>query len=206
MRKSRLTILPASSDSNIGEERGVTGYMSSNFRSKSYSRLYSDISAHLRVIENTCQRYTIEGHTRTDSLFQHPKHPENQHYEVNERSSSPPPPPPPLLLPSPQYSVSECHQNDSIVSPLCSPQIKNHQNLQSFLRKQLFSESNQSVALPAADTPAKPSLSHNISLDSPTGDSETKRDKFHASTHFLVPGGLSIDHPTLSPHSFNQKQ
>jgi hypothetical protein len=145
---------------------------------KTFSRFFSNVSQQLRVIDETCARYS------SSSSF--------------ERESSPPPAPPPLLHPSPAP-----HDVHSLLAPLQTPTREfPHQ----VLERKLFAGDSSPPPPPNAIQTSVGLLrpSHlSLSLDSPTaGESREEKKRLHSTaTHFLVPGGLSTQRPALSPLS-----
>jgi hypothetical protein len=189
----------------------------SKLKSKTFSRLFSDLSLHLRAIDETCSKYHHQqplttGSGAIEEQDLPPRPPKSRSHQTitspeEFRSLSPPPPPPPLLLPSPRYSP-DSHQlerslrDNSILSPFTTPPATNRrqQDLSNQdLHRELFAESSLTETSLRQQS-SQPSHS-SFALDSPSSESSVEKRRFHTATHFLVPGGLSTHHPSLSPQS-----
>ena len=178
----------------------------SKLKSKAFSRLFSDLSLHLRAIDDTCSKYQDQESTMIGSAVVEalpPRHPKSQINQTNEIRSTciSPPPPPPLLLPSPRYSPDS--RESSILSPMTTPTPppRNRRHLQDLLNhdphRELFPDSS------VTETTLRQSSQrfNTCPLDSPSSEKTEEKKRFHTATHFLVPGGLSTNHPSLSPQS-----
>jgi hypothetical protein len=217
----RLSVAISEGDGDLSEadetlERRIL--TNSKLKSKSYSRLFSDLSLHVRAIDESCSKYEQQQQRSTaekgQNLPPRPPRSSRSHQTIDPTDdfySIPPPPPPPLLLPSPRSSPNS-HQHhrleqslldNSILSPLTTPPPSNKRQQDTSLpyHRELFSESS------ATETSFKQQSSNpanqSFSLDSPSPESSNSREKrrFQTATHFLVPGGLSTHHPSLSPQS-----
>lgn len=199
----------ASSEQEISQEEDLfvdlRSERNSKLKSKAFSRLFSDLSLHLRVIDDTCSKYqdqeSIMIEKKEDLPPRHSKSQSNQTNEIHSTCISPPPPPP-LLLASPKYSPNS--RESSVLSPLTTPTPpprNSRRHLQDLLNhdphRELFPDSS------VTETTFRQSSQrfNPCPLDSPSSENTEEKKRFHTATHFLVPGGLSTNHPSLSPQS-----